>query len=151
MSKVEIPPAWLALCLAAAWIVAWLEPTGLGFGTLAGLAWWVGLALIVAGVGLMLWAVRRMLPRGTPVMPRRTPEALVTDGPFRFSRNPIYLGDALVLAGAALMLDAPLALPLVPLFAWILTRRFIRGEEAALRARFPQAFAEWSARTRRWL
>jgi protein-S-isoprenylcysteine O-methyltransferase Ste14 len=87
----------------------------------------------------------------TTVIPRRAPAALVTGGVFALSRNPIYLGDALVLAGAILWWDAPLALPLIPAFVAIITRRFILGEEAALARAFGPAWQAWSARVPRWI
>ena len=87
----------------------------------------------------------------TTVIPRRNPAALVTGGVFRLTRNPIYLGDAALLTGAILWWDAPAALPLVPAFVWLITRRFIRDEEARLRAAFGADFDRWAARVRRWL
>ena len=75
---------------------------------------------------------------------------LVATGIFARSRNPIYLGMALILLGWVLRLDAPLALPLLPVFVWILERRFILPEEEALRRRFPADFARYESRTRRW-
>jgi protein-S-isoprenylcysteine O-methyltransferase Ste14 len=87
----------------------------------------------------------------TTIVPRETPAALVTGGIFRFSRNPIYLGDALVLAGVVLWWDVPLAAPLVLLFILVIQTRFILAEEAVLRATFGPAFDAWAARTRRWI
>ena len=68
----------------------------------------------------------------TTFIPRRMPSAFVRQGIFRLSRNPIYLGDALVLAGAILHWDVLPALVLVPAFWRLITRRFIVGEEAGL-------------------
>ncbi len=147
MSWIDLPPVWLLTAIAAAWGVSRLEPEGLSFGISTGMLGWL---LIGAGAGLTLWAVQRMQRLKTPLMPRREPQALVTDGPFRFSRNPIYLGDVLILLGVVLLLDSPLALLLVPSFMALLVRRFIAPEEAALAKQFPSAFAEWSRRTRRW-
>lgn len=147
LKLLDLPPVWLLGFLVLARLLDWLLPWGL-FGPV-GRPVGAGLALI--GFGLMGLALARMRRAGTTVIPRRDPEALVTDGVFRFSRNPIYLGDALVLAGAILWWDAPLAAPLLPVFMLILQARFIRGEEARLRAAFGAAFEEWARRTRRWL
>lgn len=148
MSRIDLPPVWTLFGIGSVWALSRLEPGGWSFG-----AYHVGLGVLVLalGLGLMFWAAMRMLRQRTTVMPRREAEALVTDGPFRLSRNPIYLGDLLLLAAAALLLDAPTGLLLVPVLAQVLTRRFIRSEEAMLRARFGAAFEAWSARTRRWL
>ena len=111
----------------------------------------IGAALVLAGLGLMLAAVAAMARARTTVIPHRAPSAQVTGGVFAWSRNPIYLGDVLILTGAILWLDAALALPLVAAFAWLIQRRFILPEEARLKAGFGAAYADWSARVRRWI
>jgi protein-S-isoprenylcysteine O-methyltransferase Ste14 len=79
------------------------------------------------------------------------PDALVTTGVFARTRNPIYLGDAAILAGLVLFWQAWPSLVLVPLFVWLITDRFIRPEEERLHARFGVRFEQWAQRTRRWL
>lgn len=139
----DLPPIWTVGHLA----VLWLLPGGR-----TGALWSVaGVALISAGVVLMAWALAAMLSRRTPVMPGQAPEALVTQGPFVLSRNPIYLGDVLVLAGAALWVGPVWGILLVvPLMA-VLTLRFIRPEESRLQDRFGAEYDAWADRTRRWL
>lgn len=110
-----------------------------------------GIFLVLAGLALMAWAARTMLRARTTVMPGRQPDALVTHGPFRFSRNPIYLGDVIVLAGLMLALDAVPGLVVVPGFAWFLTQRFICQEEAMAAAAFGTEYAGYKARVRRWI
>ncbi len=75
---------------------------------------------------------------------------MIERGVYAWSRNPIYLADALILAGLALRWDVA-ALVLVPLFMAVIRRRFIDGEEAMLRDRFGPAFDAYAARVRRWL
>lgn len=145
LRDIDIPPSWLALHLAAAWVVSLISPAVFGAGG-AGL----GKGLVVLGGLLMVAAVVQMTLRRTTVIPRRDPSALVTGGVFAWSRNPIYLGDALVLLGAILWLDALLALPLVASFVWLIQTRFIRDEEARLTLAFGPEFDLWAARTRRW-
>lgn len=143
---IDIPPSWLALHLAAAWLLARLSPAVLGAagGTL-------GAALVGLGLLLMVAAVVQMALARTTVIPRRDPSALVTRGVFSLSRNPIYLADTLVLLGAILWLDAVVALPLVVSFLWLIQVRFIRDEEARLTLAFGPEFDLWAARTRRWI
>lgn len=145
---IDLPPLWLALTLLIAWGISGVMP-GLGFGG----AWagWVGAGLVGVGLLFMALAAATMMAARTTVIPHRNPSALVTGGVFRLSRNPIYLGDALVLAGFILRWDAVPALVLVPVFVWLIDRRFIRAEEARLRAAFGAAFETWAARTRRWI
>lgn len=146
LSAIDIPPTWLALHVLAAWALSLGLPPLLGG---AGRA--AGLVLVVAGAGMMAVAAGQMLLRRTTVIPRRNPSALVTTGLFAWSRNPIYLADALILTGAILWLDAALALPLVASFVWLIQARFIRDEEARLTLAFGPEFDLWAARTRRWL
>jgi protein-S-isoprenylcysteine O-methyltransferase Ste14 len=109
-----------------------------------------GTVLIVGGLVIFTAALLQFRRHRTTVMPRETPVAMIDSGIYRLSRNPIYLADALFLAGAALWWDAA-SLLLVPLFVWIITRRFILGEESGLRAVFGAAFDRYAAQTRRWL
>jgi len=141
----DLPPVWLAVFAAAGWAVGRLAPLGLPFG--GGL----GAALVAAGLVLMTLAVAQMLGLRTTFIPRRDPSALVTGGVFAISRNPIYLADALVLAGLLIVWQALWAAPLLPAFMWFITRRFIRGEEARIAARFGAVWQAYAARTRRWL
>lgn len=142
----ESPPTWLALFLLAAHLQTRYLPLADPGPVLRS----TGAAMIVAALGLMLAAVLQFRRHRTTVLPRETPGALIDAGPFRFSRNPIYLADAMILAGAALRWDLG-ALILVPLFMGVIQTRFIRGEEAGLRAAFGDDFDAYSARTRRWL
>lgn len=109
-----------------------------------------GTVLIVGGLFIFTAALLQFRRHRTTVMPRETPVAMIDSGIYRLSRNPIYLADALFLAGAALWWDAA-SLLLVPLFVMIITRRFILGEESGLRAVFGAAFDRYAAQTRRWL
>lgn len=145
MAWIDLPPLWLALALLCAWAVGAAVPVAVPGGAVAG----VGLAGL--GAALMAAAVVQMTLARTTVIPRRNPSALVTGGVFAFSRNPIYLGDALILGGAILGWDAILALPLLPAFVVLIDRRFIRDEEARLRAGFGAEFDLWAARTGRWV
>jgi len=140
------PPVWLLGFLALAWALGRLWP----MPEVPALAL-AGRALVGLGVLLMVVAAAQMFGMRTTVIPRQDPSALVTGGVFRISRNPIYLADAIVLAGLVLHWAAWPALVLVPAFAAVITRRFILGEEARLRAAFGAEFEAFAARTRRWL
>jgi len=142
----DIPPTWLALHVAVAWGLSLVSPALFG-----DIGHWAGTLVFALGILLMAVAILTMTRARTTVIPRRDPSALVTHGVFAWSRNPIYLADALILTGAILMLDAVLALPLVASFAWLIQVRFIRDEEARLTLAFGPEFDLWAGRTRRWL
>lgn len=141
----DYPPVWLAAALALTAVTGWLWPLAVPGGRLP------GGALVLLGLALMLAAAVQMARHRTTIIPHRQPSALVTGGVFALTRNPIYLGDAMVLLGALLWWHALLALPLLPAFVWLITHRFILPEEARLRSGFGAAFETWAARTPRWI
>lgn len=143
----DLPPIWLAVMAFLTWHLR--GPLGfVDFGI--GWANWVGGGFVVLGVGLTVVALLRMRAHRTTPIPHMSPTALVTDGIFGVSRNPIYLGDLFILLGLILRWNAPLALPLLIVFQLILTHRFIRPEEARMAAHFGDEFTEYAKKTRRW-
>lgn len=145
----DVPPVWLLVACAAAWAQKTYFAFGLSFGN--GLADLVGGLLVGAGVLLMLLALYELRSHQTTVIPHQEASALVTTGIFSRSRNPIYLGDVLVLSGLILYWDSVVALPLIPGLFWVLETRFIVPEEAHLRRKFVAEFTRYAQRTRRWL
>jgi protein-S-isoprenylcysteine O-methyltransferase Ste14 len=145
LHQIDLPPLWLALFAAAGWLLARLLP--LPFVQSRP----IGAVLVVMGAFLMAAALIQMVLRRTSFVPRRDPSALVTGGAFALSRNPIYLADALILAGLLLWWDGIAALWLVPAFMLFIARRFIAGEEARIAARFGPEWRSYATRTRRWL
>jgi protein-S-isoprenylcysteine O-methyltransferase Ste14 len=142
---IDIPPIWLALHIGAAWVLSLVSPPAFG-------AWGavVGPGLVGLGALVMAAAALQMVQARTTVIPRRNPSSLVTGGLFAWSRNPIYLADAVILLGAILWLDVALGLPLVASFISLIQARFIRDEEARLTEAFGPEFDLWASRTRRW-
>ena len=146
---VDIPPVWLAGCIVLSLWQARALPEGLRLAhpmtdLLAGL-------LIGAGLILMLLAVSEMRRQKTTVIPHLEASHLVQSGIFSRTRNPIYLGDALVLTGLVLRFDAVLSLVLVPAFVWIIERRCIVPEENRLRRAFRADYARYERKVRRWV
>lgn len=149
MKWIDIPPVWLLAALVLVWLIGAYDPWDLSFGgPLANLP--AGL-LIGGGIVFMVLAIIEMRKWKTTVIPHQEAGHLVTSGIFKRSRNPIYLGDTLILAGFVLYWDAPLALPLVPLFLWVIERRFVIPEENRLRTKFGRAFHSYCQKTRRWI
>jgi protein-S-isoprenylcysteine O-methyltransferase Ste14 len=146
MKWIDLPPVWLGLFVALGWVQAARFPLG-SFGAAGD---WIGALLVGAGLALAIAAAVEFRRARTTIIPHEEPSAIVTSGVYRFSRNPIYLGDALILAGLGLRWDSVLALVLVPVFVAVITARFIRPEEARLRVRFGAEFEAWAARVRRW-
>ena len=149
MRWLDIPPVWLAAALAVAWWQSGQFSYGLSFGG----AWadFLGGLLVGAGVLLALLAVYEMRRQRTTVVPHREAQALVSTGIFSRTRNPIYLGDLLILVGFILSWDAVLSLPLLPILLWVLEKRFVIPEEDRLRRKYRAEFARFCEKTRRWL
>jgi protein-S-isoprenylcysteine O-methyltransferase Ste14 len=114
---------------------------------------YLALGLGAAGLVLDAAALAAFVRARTTVNPLRPEKssALVRSGAYRLSRNPMYLGLALLLAGWAIWLANALALALLPAFVAWLDRFQIRPEERALAARFGAEYEAYRARVRRWL
>jgi protein-S-isoprenylcysteine O-methyltransferase Ste14 len=111
----------------------------------------VGIVLIVAGVGLMGALVRAFGRARTPLDPYAPSEALVTDGPNRLSRNPLYLGATLTYAGFAILSNSLVALVPLLIAIAVIDRGVIVREECYLEQRFGVAYTDYKRRVRRWL
>ena len=138
---IDLPPVWLAAHVAIAYAVP------RGFQQMP----WVGATLMLAALALMGSALLEMRRARTTPIPHMQPDALVTTGVFGVSRNPIYLGDVVFLAGASLYLGSLVGVIMIAALIWILQRRFILPEESRLRAKFGQNFKTYATKTRRWL
>ncbi len=156
MSQLElkIPPPLVAAAMAGAMTAAsvWLPPV-LVLPLSPSVR--VGAALVLVGVGACfdvagLLAFKKAQTTVNPLAPNRS-TAVVSTGVYRITRNPMYLGMALILLGLALYLASPWALlgPLV--FAAFITRFQIQPEERALTARFGAAYTAYCTQVRRWL
>jgi len=144
----DIPPFWFLAALLAEWLLHGLIPGP----QLWSFPWTLGsVPLIAAGLVLLIWSARPFRAVGTGIRPFTPATVLVRRGPFRFSRNPMYLAMLTMLVGAAVALGttAPWLVP--PVFATTLQTRFIRREEAFLLERFGGRYRELCQHVRRWL
>lgn len=144
------PPGVYLGGLVLGYLIQWLFPVAIlpGMTLLARL---IGLVALIAGGWLMFSAVSMFGRLGTPPNPTQPTTALATDGPYRFTRNPMYLGMALVLAGFAFVGNAlwPL-IALVPVI-YIMRTQVIDREEPYLEAKFGGAYRDFKGRVRRWI
>jgi protein-S-isoprenylcysteine O-methyltransferase Ste14 len=112
---------------------------------------WLGVALLVAGVGLDVWATITFRRARTTFIPWGQVSAIVTSGPFRFSRNPMYVGMTLSCIGGALLIDSWWPI-LMAGFALALVRIVVVApEEEYLSREFSTEYGAYRARVRRWL
>lgn len=144
------PPLIMAAAIALAWGAAHLQPLRMVF---LPLTWSVviGAALFVIGVALDILAMRALHAGGTAILPHRRARHLVTSGPYAYSRNPIYLGNALVIFGIGFILGN-LWFVVAGIAATLATDHLaIRREEQHLLALFGADYEVYSRRTRRWI
>jgi len=146
--KRVLPPVYffLALLLMAA-AHFWLPVVTLIDSPLT----YFGAAPIVAGIGLPLWGSRLFGRADTTIKPFERSSALVTQGPFGYSRNPMYSGLVLALLGTAWLFGTLTPFAVVPAFAMLIQSRFIRAEEAMLKEAFGVQYDDYCKRVRRWL
>jgi protein-S-isoprenylcysteine O-methyltransferase Ste14 len=111
----------------------------------------LGIPLILAGVWLHLRAARLFRGHGTTLATLEAPRTLVVSGPFRFTRNPMYLAGCVILFGVGLFLGTgpPLLIPL--LFGYLVQSWYIKPEEELLRREFGEEYEGYAARVRAWL
>jgi protein-S-isoprenylcysteine O-methyltransferase Ste14 len=115
------------------------------------LQWVLGGALFVAGLALLASFNTAFHRKGTAVEPWKPTTAIVSTGPYRLTRNPAYVGMALVYAGIAVMSDALWTLAPLPLVLLIVDRGVIAREERYLERKFGQEYLEYKRRVRRWI
>ena len=111
----------------------------------------VGAVLIATAVGISWWGVRDMRRAGTAVNPRIASSALVTTGPFAFSRNPLYVSLTLCYLGIAIAAQSLWALVLLPVILVVVQFGVIHREERYLEKRFGAEYLRYKARVRRWV
>lgn len=138
----------------------YLGALGVGFGlelvlpsasVPSAVSWVAGAVLLTAG-GILARSFFRALARArTTVSPYRPSTALVTNGPYRLSRNPGYLGMALAFAGIAIVSNAPWALAPLPVAIAVIDRGVIAREERYLEQKFGTAYTDYKRRVRRWV
>ena len=144
------PPLLFLFCALLALLPTYFFPFPLGrYSRMTGI--YAAVALTVAAAALGLSAVREMNRSHTPVEPWKTPVRLVTSGPYRFSRNPIYVTFVLILVAIGIAANSAWFLAAALLGLILLDRLVIRREEALLQGLFGEDYAAYRTRVRRWL
>jgi protein-S-isoprenylcysteine O-methyltransferase Ste14 len=135
----------------AAFLGSWVFAKILPFGTVQSYGvQLLGLGWLVIAVLIILWSAIYFKTNKTTIEPHHTPTALITKGPYRFTRNPIYLAIVIASVGVALWCGAVTSLIPTVVLAIVLHRRFVMPEEALLRETFGKAADEYIAKSKRW-
>lgn len=147
-NRIPWPPLILTGCVAAAMALGWLFPLE-PFSPAVNLP--LGILCFAFGVGLDFMAMRVMRRSNANILPHRSATALVTEFPFSISRNPIYLGNSLLLAGAGFLFANPWLFVMAAVAALLVTELAIKREEAHLEALFGDQWRRYAADVPRWL
>ena len=150
--NVRVPPPFV---FVAGWVAAWLLHQRLPFEIDGGGASMpqqaVGIVLLASGLTLMGWALATFARARTPIVPVRPARVLVRTGPFRFSRNPMYVGMTAAYVGLAVLVNQAWPILFLPTVLIVLLFGVIRREERHLHSAFPDEYAAYCRRVRRWL
>jgi protein-S-isoprenylcysteine O-methyltransferase Ste14 len=149
MSKPRLyPPTYLLIFLLAAIALHFLLP----LARIIPSPWNAfGVIFLAAGVVINVQADGLFRRQGTTVNPDGEPSMLVTQGFFRYGRNPMYFGFALTLFGTAFLFGTLSPFLTVPAFVFLIERRFILVEEKNLATKFGPVYLEYKRSVRRWI
>ena len=145
---VRPPIAW-AFAVLAGLALSWLMP--LPFSPAAVSAGWLGAIVFALSLALVAWAISTMTWAGSNVPTHLPTTTIVETGPYRFTRNPIYLGMFLGLVGLGIAFDSLWLLMMLVPFALVIRYGVITREEAYLERKFGDVYRRYRARVRRWV
>lgn len=145
------PPLILVGTLAFGRLVEAFVPSPWFGSPLADMLAAVGALIVAAAVALEIATALTLYRAHTTIRPDRKVDHLITKGPFAFSRNPIYLGNASLIFGLGLLTGIVWLLPLAFVDAWLTQKIAIEAEERHIEARFGKAYRDYRHRVRRWM
>lgn len=140
---------WPPLLLVGAFVSGFLLEAAIG--SHIGLPPALGWVLVVAALALDAWAMLTMMRAKTNILPHRAADSLVTSGPFRWTRNPIYLGNAMLVIGIGIAFGSFLVLLMSVWMVYAVQHFAIEREEKHLLLRFGAAYRDYMERTPRWV
>lgn len=111
----------------------------------------IGLVFVAFGIVMNIWADAKFKEKQTTVSPFGTPSALVAEGPFRISRNPMYIGMAAILLGAAISIGSLIAFACPIIFVIVIQTKFLPIEEKNLGATFANEYQTYKRKVRQWI
>jgi protein-S-isoprenylcysteine O-methyltransferase Ste14 len=142
-----LPPLLYAIALTVGFLLQWIVPRPI---TSSNARFWIGGLLLAGGVLLSMLGSRLMERVGTNVNPTLPATALVETGPFRFSRNPLYVSLTLMYVGLALLANALWVFLLIVPVMIVMHYGVVRREERYLETKFGEAYVDYRSRVRRY-
>jgi protein-S-isoprenylcysteine O-methyltransferase Ste14 len=150
-NRLPWPPIIYLVAIAISIALGLLFPLPWISAPLSDILFAAGWLLVAAMVALDFSAMRTMARAKTTIMPNRASEHLVTTGAFSLTRNPIYLGNTLLMLGVGLITGIVWFLPLAIAAAFLTQKLAIEREEKHLEARFGKKYRDYAKRVRRWI
>ncbi len=142
------PPLLYLVALVAIVLLHWYWPITL---LPAALAAWLAIVMVVLGLAMNIWGAYTMRQARTAINPYRPASTIVDTGPFRFSRNPLYVGADLFLLGLASWLNSLWGIPVFVLVLIAVHYGVILREERYLEGQFGEAYRQYRQRVRRYI
>jgi len=143
-----IPPVYLLMTLVLMWFMQFFFPA---YQYIHEPVSYAGILAVLFGIGMAAISAGMFRKAGTGIEPFDEATTLVTSGFYRYSRNPMYLGMILMLAGVALLMGSIGAILPMVLFVLVIRNNFVLGEERFLEASFGQLYLDYKSAVRRWL
>lgn len=148
MKKFAIPPVYLLTSIITMAGINYIYPFVTIFKENLR---YMGLVVSLGGIIIILITARLFNKANTPIRPFKKPESLITNGLYKFSRNPVYLGMVVILIGFAMFLGGVTSFLVIPVFIWAIQTNFIVIEEQLLLNTFGKEYADYLSRVRRWI
>lgn len=144
----DLPPIWWLGSMAVIYLCKVVMPSAhMEAGVLTLVSW----GLLLAALGVIGWSAVWFLRKSTPIEPHHTPKSLIVEGPYRVSRNPIYLALVTITLSSAIGNGSLIGLCAAAGLWWVLDRRFAAPEEELLKVTFGAQADAYLGRTRRWI
>jgi protein-S-isoprenylcysteine O-methyltransferase Ste14 len=145
------PPVVYVIAIALAVILHWLLPLPWFGSPFADFLFAIGILVALAALAIDFAAMRTLSRARTTILPHRGSEHLVIAGPYSFTRNPIYLGNTMLMIAAGLVFGMVWFLLLAPVAAFVTQKLAIEREEQHLALRFGKKYRDYQKRVRRWI
>ena len=145
------PPIVYVVAIAVAITAGFVYPLPWLPSPLSEIAFAAGVVVIAGAIAIEVTAMRALKRGNTTVLPTKRTDHLVSNGPYSFTRNPIYLGNTMLVLGAGLVFGLLWFLPAAFVAAFATSKLAIEREEKHLEHRFGRAYRDYSKKVRRWI
>lgn len=145
----KIKPPYIAFTLLfLSWLVDYLFPQ---FRVVSGNYRYIGIFILISGLLVTFYSFYLFKKNKTPILPGKKPTFVVISGPYKFTRNPMYLGVTIGLFGASLYIENLLSLLSPLIFFLVMNFKFVPFEEKLMEQLFGEKYLDYKKKVRRWI